>query len=115
MKTSRVDTASGARNRKPLISAAAFALVSIVLCVLAGGIAGRALWCDEILRINGQSMSVAQLMRFEHLKTFCTQTTAGYLFMRPWQLLFVLFVLFVAIFHCCFLGQGVEWRHEPGR
>ena len=88
MKTSRVDTASGARNRKPLISAAAFALVSIVLCVLAGGIAGRALWCDEILRINGQSMSVAQLMRFEHLKTFCTQTTAGYLFMRPWQLLF---------------------------
>ena len=98
MKTSRVDTASGARNRKPLISAAAFALVSIVLCVLAGGIAGRALWCDEILRINGQSMSVAQLMRFEHLKTFCTQTTAGYLFMRPWRLLFVLFVLFASCF-----------------
>ena len=76
------------RNLRPLASAVGFALVTLLLCVLSSGIAGRALWCDEILRINGQSMSVAQLMRFEHLKTFCTQTTAGYLFMRPWQLLF---------------------------
>ena len=86
------------RNLRPLASAVGFALITLLLCVLAGGIAGRALWCDEILRINGQSMSVAQLMRFEHLKTFCTQTTAGYLFMRPWQLLFVLFVLFASCF-----------------
>lgn len=82
------NTRPDARRQSPLISAAGFALVTLLLCVLASGITGRALWCDEILRINGQSLSVAQLMRFEHLKTFCTQTTAGYLFMRPWQLLF---------------------------
>ena len=112
MKAAVFDKVPDARSRRPLISAVGFALITLLLCVQSSGIAGRALWCDEILRINGQGMSVAQLMRFEHLKTFCTQTTAAYLFMRPWQLLFVLFVLFVAIFHCCFLGQGVEWRHE---
>lgn len=88
MKPARLDKASDVRDRRPLISAVGFALITLLLCVLSSGVAGRALWCDEILRINGQSMSVTQLMRFEHLKTFCTQTTAGYLFMRPWQLLF---------------------------
>ncbi|MGI5869338.1 MAG: hypothetical protein ACOX9C_07845 [Kiritimatiellia bacterium] len=75
-------------NLSRLASPLGFAILGVVLCLLASGIAGRALWCDEILRINGQGMSVAQLMRFEHLKTFCTQTTAAYLFMRPWQALF---------------------------
>ncbi len=62
-------------------------LLTFALCLLASGIRGRALWCDEILRINGQSLSISQLLAFEHLKTFCTQTTAAYLFMRPWQIL----------------------------
>lgn len=76
------------RLKSPLASAAVFAGLSVLLSILASGITGRALWCDEILRIHGQNLTISQLLHFVHLKTFCTQTTAAYLFMRPWQHLF---------------------------
>lgn len=62
--------------------------VSFALSLLSSSTGGRALWCDEILRINGQHYTVAQLFAFKHLHDFCTQTPTGYLFMRPFQLLF---------------------------
>ena len=62
--------------------------VTFVLSLAASAVGGRALWCDEILRINGQHYTVAQLLAFKHLHDFCTQTPTGYLFMRPFQLLF---------------------------
>jgi hypothetical protein len=65
-----------------------YVCLTILICLLSSGIGGRALWCDEILRVKGQTLSVAQLLSFEHLKTFCTQTPTGYLFMRPFQLAF---------------------------
>ena len=64
----------------------ALAGVLTFLLALAGSVVGgRALWTDEILRILGQRLSVADLLAYEHLKTFCTQTPSAYLFMRPWQ------------------------------
>lgn len=61
--------------------------VSFVLSLLLSSTGGRALWCDEILRINGQHYTIEQLFAFKHLHDFCTQTPTGYLFMRPFQLL----------------------------
>lgn len=63
-------------------------ILSALFATLASGICGRALWCDEILRINGQHYTIDQLFAFKHLHDFCTQTPTGYLFMRPFQLLF---------------------------
>lgn len=61
--------------------------VSFVLSLLSSSTGGRALWCDEILRINGQHYTIEELFAFKHLHDFCTQTPTGYLFMRPFQLL----------------------------
>lgn len=61
--------------------------VTFVLSLASSAVGGRALWCDEILRINGQHYTVDQLLAFKHLHDFCTQTPTGYLFMRPFQLL----------------------------
>lgn len=65
--------------------AGAFAALTTLLCLAASGVGGRALWTDEILRIQGQRMSIEALLHFEHLRAFCTQTPAAYLLMRPWQ------------------------------
>lgn len=62
-------------------------VVSFLLSLFSSSTGGRALWCDEILRINGQHYTVEQLFAFKHLHDFCTQTPTGYLFMRPFQLL----------------------------
>ena len=61
--------------------------VSFVVSLLSSSTGGRALWCDEILRINGQHYTLEQLFAFKHLHDFCTQTPTGYLFLRPFQLL----------------------------
>ena len=64
-----------------------WAFVSFVLSLASSAVFGRSLWCDEILRINGQHYTISQLFAFKHLHDFCTQTPTGYLFMRPFQLL----------------------------
>lgn len=69
--------------KKPLLWSA----VTFILSLAASAVGGRALWCDEILRINGQHYTINQLLAFKHLHDFCTQTPTGYLFMRPFQLL----------------------------
>lgn len=62
-----------------------FSGLTILLALLASGVGGRALWCDEVLRIFGQQMTVDQLIHYEHLKTFCTQSPIAYFLYRPWQ------------------------------
>lgn len=72
---------------RKILSVWLWPVVSFVLSLLSSSTGGRALWCDEILRINGQHYTVEQLFAFKHLHDFCTQTPTGYLFMRPFQLL----------------------------
>lgn len=64
-----------------------YSVLTLILTVLASGIGGRALWCDEICRIFAQRMTVSQLLAFENIRLFETQTPVGYLFMRPIQIL----------------------------
>lgn len=75
------------RRNGDLIKTALWSAVSFVLCIASSAVGGRSLWCDEILRVNGQHYSVADLLAFKHLHDFCTQTPTAYLFMRPFQLL----------------------------
>ncbi|MGI6496935.1 MAG: hypothetical protein ACOX5G_12810 [Kiritimatiellia bacterium] len=70
------------------IRTAGWAAVSFTLSLLSSAAGGRALWCDEILRIKGQHYPIADLLALKHLVEFCTQTPTAYLFMRPFQLLF---------------------------
>jgi hypothetical protein len=93
--------------------------LTFILSILASGIAGRALWCDEMLRIFGQRMTLDQLFRYEHLKYFCTQSPVAYLIFRPWQLLFgmetggfIFSALCAAVVTCSVL---VTLRHIMGR
>jgi hypothetical protein len=64
-----------------------YSALTFTLAVLASGIGGRALWCDEICRIFAQRMTISQLLAFENIRLFETQTPVGYLFMRPIQTL----------------------------
>lgn len=65
-----------------------YAFITFILSLVSSGVGGRALWCDELLRIFAQRMTVSQLLAFENIRLFETQTPVGYLFMRPAQLLF---------------------------
>ena len=100
-----------------------WSLVAFAVSLLASSTGGRSLWCDEILRIFGQRYTLAELFAFKHLHDFCTQTPTGYLFMRPFQLLFgyetggnLVSALAAAVIVFCTLGliRRLSDGRQPG-
>ncbi len=58
------------------------------LALYAGVLNGRALWCDEMLRVSAQKMPLADLLRGLNSQMFDTQSNIAYLLQRPFSLLF---------------------------
>ncbi|MBM4147880.1 MAG: hypothetical protein FJ224_02385 [Lentisphaerae bacterium] len=65
------------------LAVAAAVAAHFCLALYAGHLNGRALWCDEILRVWAQQMSLRDLLRCEHIRQFCTQSPMAYFVQRP--------------------------------
>ena len=60
------------------------ALAAFLLAALyAGYYSGRALWCDEILNLSWQKLSLADLLKCEHNRQSSSQTSLSYFVQRP--------------------------------
>lgn len=57
------------------------------ISLYAGYFNGRSFWCDEILNLSWQKLSVHDLIQCEHNRQSSSQTTFSYLVQRPFVLL----------------------------